>query len=250
MSQSPGPNDWQEATVVALNPASENILQVTIRPEIWLPFRAGQHIDVRLTAEDGYQASRSYSIASAPDRGQFYDLLIERLPDGEVSGFFHEAAEPGANLEIKGPVGGHFVWEDTADGAILAIAGGSGLAPILSMIRHRRAAASRVSMHLVYATRFAAQLVALEELRSCREGDPAFGFDVFLSREAAQSPQWHNSRISPDSLAEIVERLPTRPALVYICGSNQFAEVAISALTSAGVPTGIILVERFGGAVQ
>lgn len=174
MSPVPGPNDWQGAEIIAIERASSNIVKVSIQPDIYVPFRAGQHIDVRLTAEDGYQASRSYSIASAPGQGQTYDLLIERLLDGEVSGFFHDAAEPGSRMDLKGPVGGHFVWDSPRKGSILLVAGGSGIAPILSMIRHRNLSEKLAPVSLVYAARFAHELVALEELLTASTMDDKF----------------------------------------------------------------------------
>lgn len=176
MSPVPGPNDWQGAEIIAIERASSNIVKVSIQPDIYVPFRAGQHIDVRLTAEDGYQASRSYSIASAPGQGQTYDLLIERLLDGEVSGFFHDAAEPGSRMDLKGPVGGHFVWDSPRKGSILLVAGGSGIAPILSMIRHRNLSEKLAPVSLVYAARFAHELVALEELLTASTMDDKFQF--------------------------------------------------------------------------
>ena len=249
MSTVPGPNDWQKAEVIALEPASANILQVTVRPDVWVPFKVGQHLDIRLTAEDGYQASRSYSVASPPEQVGAYDLLIEQLPDGEVSGYFHEGAEVGIHVDIKGPVGGHFVWESPCDGSVLMIAGGSGIAPILSMIRHRCTLADPSPLGLVYATRHAAQLVALPELRSSSETDPDFWFDVFLSRETQTSQHWRNQRIDAEALEQFLNTMPRPVEIVYVCGSNGFAETATAGLVAAGIEPNIIKTERFGGAV-
>lgn len=249
MSNNPGPNDWQNAEIVALSRASDNVRQVTVRPDIWVPFKAGQHIDIRLTADDGYQASRSYSIASPPHREGTYDLLIERLPDGEVSGFIHEGAETGAQIEIKGPIGGHFVWETPQYGAVLMLAGGSGIAPILSMIRHRCALADPSPVGLIYATRHAAQLVAHRELLSSSEHDPNFAFQVFLSREIETSEHWRNQRLDAVSLTKFIESLSHPVEAVFVCGSNDFAEAATAGIVDAGVAPQLIRTERFGGAV-
>ena len=243
------PNDWQGAEIAAIERASSNILKVAIRPDVMVPFRAGQHIDVRLTAEDGYQASRSYSISAAPGQGDTYDLLIERLVDGEVSGFFHEAAEPGARLEIKGPIGGHFVWASPQSGSILLVAGGSGIAPILSMVRHRNKSETSAKIRLVYATRFAHELVALDELLEASSMDQQFQLRIFLSRETETSPHWRNERISHSALAEFVTQPDAAPEVAFVCGSNSFAEAAIEALVKAGLPKEILRVERFGDAI-
>lgn len=249
MSKVPGPNEWQKAEIVALGNASDNIRQVTVRPDIWVPFKAGQHLDIRLTADDGYQASRSYSVASPPHVEGTYDLLIERLPYGEVSGFIHEGAKAGVQIEIKGPVGGHFVWEAPRDGSVLMIAGGSGIAPILSMIRHRCAMADPAPVGLAYATRHASQLVAQPELRSSSEHDPNFSFEVFLSRETETSEHWRNQRIDAAALEQFLKTLSRPVEIVYVCGSNGFAEAATAGLVQAGVEPQIIRTERFGGAV-
>lgn len=246
----PGPNDWRKAEISGLQRASDNIRLVTIRPLLWTPFRAGQHIDVRLTAEDGYQASRSYSIASSPLHEGSYELLIARLPDGEVSGYFHDGAEVGAEVEIKGPIGGHFVWEESARSPIVMMAGGSGIAPLLSMIRYRSESFHQGPLHLVYVARYAGDLIAFDELQMLSETGRGFSFDIFLSREKTSSPAWRNGRIDSQSLARSLGAISTPPEHAYVCGSDGFAEAAISALITAGVSPNAIRAERFGGAVN
>ena len=128
---------WQEARIEALESLSPRIIRVVLRPQAWHLPLAGQHLDVRLTAEDGYQAQRSYSLLSPPDRDGVYELGIERLADGEVSPWFHDAAQVGESIEVYGPVGGHFVWSAALDRPALLIGGGSGVVPLLSMAAHR-----------------------------------------------------------------------------------------------------------------
>ena len=248
MNRVPDPNEWQKAEIVGLGHASANIRLVKVRPQVWVPFKAGQHIDIRLTAEDGYQASRSYSVASPPHSDATYDLLIDRLTGGEVSGFFHDHAETGAEVEVKGPIGGHFVWQDRVKGSILLVAGGSGIAPILSMIRHRIFAAKTVPIGLIYATRRAADIVSLDELRSVSEMDPLFSLEIVLSSEAQMSPNWRNGRVDQLSLARFLTGEHGLPETVYVCGSNRFAEAVVSALIALGVSPHTIRTERFGGA--
>ena len=248
MTNLPGPNEWQRAKIIFLDYASHNIRLVKIRPDVWVPFKSGQHIDVRLTAEDGYQASRSYSVASPPHSDTAYDLLIDRLPEGEVSGFFHDHAEIGTEIEIKGPVGGHFVWQSPTKGSILMVAGGAGIAPVLSMVRHRMFAAAKVPVGLIYATRRAKDIVAFDELRTLDEADRMFSLEISLSREEQSSPYWRNGRVDGSSLMRFLMGDRGAPEIIYICGSNRFAEAVVSALTANGVSPHAIRTERFGGA--
>ena len=137
--------EWQIAAVKAIKVENPKVKTFTLALPAWLPHRAGQHYDVRLTAEDGYQAQRSYSIASAPEREGEIELTVELIQDGEVSTYMHEVLVPGDRLEVRGPIGGYFVWEATMEEPLLLIAGGSGVVPLMSMIRHRAAAGARVS---------------------------------------------------------------------------------------------------------
>lgn len=248
-ARAPGPNDWQGAEIVGIEAASDNIRKILVRTDIAVAYRPGQHIDVRLTADDGYQASRSYSVAEALPTGTDLELLVERLPDGEVSGYFHDHAEVGARIEVKGPIGGHFVWDAPGSGAVLCVAGGSGIAPILAMIRHRNRSRSDVPVGLIYAARHASNLVALDELKQAAQADPLFALGIYLSREVAASPDWSNGRVDNDALFSFMRAIPAAPAIVYICGSNGFVETMSTALIVIGVPTHIIRTERFGDAV-
>src|SRR6478752_1311587 len=149
-SKAPEPKlRWQEAKIAAIMPDTPRVKSFLLAPSAPFPFRAGQHVDVRLTAPDGYQAQRSYSIASAPGANGTIELAVERLDDGEVSPFFHEVAMAGDEIELRGPIGGHFVWTAEQGGPVLLIGGGSGVVPLMSMIRHRHLTASPAPMLLL-----------------------------------------------------------------------------------------------------
>ena len=139
-----GPLAWQIATVTALRPETAHVKTITLALPAWTPHRAGQHYDVRLTAPDGYQAQRSYSVASAPERAGAIDLTVERLDEGEVSPYLHDVLAVGDQIEVRGPIGGYFVWEAGLDGPLLLIAGGSGVVPLMAMLRHRAAVGSHL----------------------------------------------------------------------------------------------------------
>src|SRR5437763_14326401 len=140
-----GPLAWQIATVTALKPETPRVKTITLALPAWMPHRAGQHYDVRLTAPDGYQAQRSYSVASAPEQAGAIDLTVERLDDGEVSPYLHDVLVVGDQIEVRGPIGGEFVWEAGLEGPLLLVAGGAGSRARMAGLRHRVAAGSRLS---------------------------------------------------------------------------------------------------------
>src|SRR5688572_24123216 len=154
---------WQLATVSALIDETPDVRSIVLEAPAWPGHRAGQHVDVRLTGEDGYQAQRSYSIASAPEDEQLV-LTVERLDDGEVSSYLVDELRPGDELELRGPVGGHFVWEESFGGPLLLVAGGSGVAPLRAMIRHHREVASTVPVRLLYSARTIDDVIYRDEL--------------------------------------------------------------------------------------
>src|SRR5579872_3990596 len=149
----PGRLIWQLGEVVAMRPETERAKSITFALPNWMGHRAGQHVDVRLTAEDGYQAERSYSIASPPEEAPHVTLTVERLDDGEVSPYLTEELRVGDKLELRGPIGGYFVWEAQLGGPLLLVAGGSGIVPLMAMLRHRAAVGSTVPTHLLYSSR-------------------------------------------------------------------------------------------------
>ncbi|WP_336486612.1 ferredoxin reductase [Methylobacterium nigriterrae] len=231
---------WQEAEIVAIASVTPRVKSVRFRVGFADAFRPGQHVDVRLTAPDGYQAQRSYSIASAPDASGTIELMIEGLDAGEVSGFFTEVAEIGDRIELRGPIGGSFVWEPRDGGPLLLVAGGSGVVPLLAMLRHRAAAAPGVPATLVYSARTRGEVIARDELAERAHREAGFSLILTLTREPG------GRRIDRAMLALALERLGT-PAHAFVCGSNPFVGAVSDLLLDVGLPPGIIRTERFGG---
>ena len=210
----------------------------------WRGHRAGQHVDVRLTAEDGYQAQRSYSIASAPEDDHLV-LTVERLDDGEVSPYLVDELRTGDELELRGPVGGYFVWEAALGGPLLLVAGGSGVVPFRAMLRHHRAIGSAVPVRLLYSARSRADVAYRDELMRITQ-DGAAGIHLTLTRERPEGWRGYLRRIDAELLAEVAWPPAERP-LVYVCGPTEFVEAAASALVALGHEPGRIRLERFGG---
>ena len=231
---------WQLAEVVELRDETPRVRSIVLDPPQWPGHRAGQHVDVRLTAEDGYQAQRSYSIASAPEDDHLV-LTVERLDDGEVSPYLGDELRPGDELELRGPVGGYFVWEASLGGPLLLVAGGSGVVPFRAMLRHRAAAAgSDVPARLLYSSRSLEEVIYREELE---------GLDVdvrfTLTREQPEGWTGYARRIDAELLAEVAWPPEERPH-VFVCGPTTFVETAASALVALGHEPGRIKTERFG----
>ncbi len=242
-----GPIRWQEAKIVRVVPRTPRIKSFFFVPAHPFAFRAGQHVDVRLTAPDGYQAERSYSIASAPEDGGTFELAIERLDNGEVSPFFHDVAEVGDAIELRGPIGGHFVWTIGDGGPILLLGGGSGLVPLMAMIRHRAAQRSATPMRLILSARTAEELLYRDELLALGERNDGFALAFALTREKATRAGDYSRRIDAAMLAEFLAppTVPTRR--VFVCGSNPFVEAATQAAIATGIRPEIIRTERYGG---
>lgn len=198
---------------------------------------AGQHVDVRLTAEDGYQAQRSYSIASAPEDEQLV-LTVEQLPDGEVSPYLTDVLMPGDQLELRGPIGGYFVWQESLGGPLLLVGGGSGVVPLRAMLRHHRAVGSEIPARLLYSARTQGDLIYRSELE---EYETTFT----LTRE--RDPGWtgRTGRVDRDLIAELAWPPAERPR-VYVCGPTGFVEAVADALVALGHEPGRIRTERFG----
>ena len=225
--------------MVELVDETPRVRSIVLDPPDWPGHLAGQHVDVRLTAEDGYQAQRSYSIASAPE-DEHLVLTVERLDDGEVSPYLVDELRPGDELELRGPVGGYFVWDASDGGPLLLVAGGSGVVPFRSMLRHRAAVGSSAPARLLYSSRSLDEVIYRDEL----EG---LGADVrfTLTREQPESWTGYARRIDAELLAEVAWPAEERP-LVYVCGPTAFVEVAASALVALGHEPGRIKTERFG----
>ena len=209
----------------------------------WPGHRAGQHLDVRLTAEDGYQAQRSYSIASAPEDG--LELTVERLDDGEVSPYLVDEAREGDQIEVRGPVGGYFVWDASETEPLLLVGGGSGVVPLMSMMRHRAAAGGTAPARLVYSSRTLEDVIYREELDDLAgRGD---GFEIVHTLTREQPPGWsgYARRIDRELLSEVAWPAAERPR-VYVCGSTRFVDAAADALLGFGYDPLWIRTERFG----
>jgi ferredoxin-NADP reductase len=216
-------------------------------PSAPFPFRAGQHVDVRLTAPDGYQTERSYSIASAPERTDGIELAIERLDDGEVSPFFHDVAAIGDSIELRGPIGGHFAWSVEDDGPLLLLGGGSGVVPLMSMLRHRAAQGSRIPALLLFSARTWDDVIFRDELIAMHDRNDGFRLALTLTRDRPRRKEDFGRRVDRSMVKELLTRLPAPPRHVFICGGNPFVEVAADSAIEARVPIPMIRTERYGG---
>jgi len=239
------PIQWQIATVAAIKPETAHVKTFSLALPDWSAHRAGQHYDVRLTAADGYQAQRSYSIASAPERAGQVDLTVERIEDGEVSSYLHDVLVPGDKLEVRGPIGGYFVWEARQGGPLLLIAGGSGVVPLMAMLRHRAAAAAKVPARLLYSARAWDDVIYRDELAQL--GAAGSGLEVAYTLTRSQPPGWQGyaRRLDNAMLAEVAAPLRGAPQ-VFICGPTLLVEAAANGLVQVGVPSKQIRTERFG----
>ncbi len=237
---------WQEATVIAVIRQTSAVKSFFLDVPDWPRMEAGQHVDVRLTAPDGYQAERSYSVASAPG-SRFVELVVERLPDGEVSPFFHEVLAPGDTVELRGPIGGHFIWRPAYGGPLLLVGGGSGVVPLVSMARHRRAVAPDVPALLVYSARSAADVIFHDELFAEAKEDPHFDLVVTLTRQGG-GDRFRAGRIDRALVAELRAMLgEASTPRTYVCGSTGFVEAATALLVDSGLDPASIRTERYGG---
>ena len=239
------PIQWQIATIVSVRPETPEVSTFTLDLPQFMPHRAGQHYDLRLTAEDGYQAQRSYSIASAPEHASTVDITVERVADGEVSSYLHEVAMAGDRIEVRGPIGGYFVWETKLGGPLLLVAGGSGVVPLMAMLRHRAAAGSNVPTRLLYSARSLDAVIYREEL--ARLAAPGSGLDIFYALTRVQPPGWtgYKRRIDREMLADVALPLG-RATRVYICGPTLMVEAAANGLVEIGISPAQIRTERFG----
>jgi ferredoxin-NADP reductase len=207
----------------------------------WPGHRAGQHLDVRLTAEGGYQAERSYSIASAPGRSPA--ITVERLEDGEVSPYLVDEARESDRFEVRGPIGGYFVWDVDVPGPVQLVAGGSGVVPLMAMARHRGQVGAQTPMRLLYSSRTWDDVIYRDELESLVNG--GLGIVYTLTRE--QPPGWtgYSRRIDTELLREVAFPAAEEPR-VYVCGSTRFVDAAADGLIEVGYDPSWIRTERFG----
>jgi ferredoxin-NADP reductase len=210
----------------------------------WEGHKAGQHVDVRLTAEDGYQAQRSYSIASAPEDGRLA-LLVERLEDGEVSPYLTDELRVGDRLELRGPIGGWFTWEAKEGGPLLLVGGGSGIAPLRAMIRHRAAVQSDAPCRLLYSSRSREDTIFAEELESLAAEDGSLEVYHTLTRSQPVGWRGYARRIDREMLEEVAP-LPSERPLAFVCGPTPLVETVATALVDLGHDPARVKTERFG----
>jgi ferredoxin-NADP reductase len=211
----------------------------------WPGHLPGQHVDVRLTAPDGYQAQRSYSIASPPEDGSRIQLTVERLPDGEVSQYLVEELRTGDRLELRGPIGGYFAWEAGMGGPLLLVAGGSGVVPLMAMLRHRAVVKSTVPTRLLYSSRSLPDVIYREELH--RLAEAGGGPEVVHTLTRARPAEWrgYSRRIDAQMLTEVAWP-PREQPVAYVCGPTPLVESVAGTLVDLGHDPGHIKTERFG----
>jgi ferredoxin-NADP reductase len=208
----------------------------------WPGHLAGQHLDVRLTAEDGYQAERSYSIASAPEDGAV-EITVERIDDGEVSPYLTDGLAPGDQLELRGPIGYYFTWRAQSEGPLVMVAGGSGVVPMRAMLRHRAAAGADAPATLLLSARHLDDVIYRAEL----DAAAADGVEVRLTLTRDAPPGWdgYSGRVDREMLTHVVPD-PAAGAHVYVCGPTPFVESVANLLVALGHPAAMIYTERFG----
>jgi ferredoxin-NADP reductase len=234
---------WQIGSVVELVEETPRVKSIVLELPEWTGHRAGQHFDVRLTAEDGYQAQRSYSIASAPEDG-YVVLTVERLDDGEVSPYLTDVLRAGDRLELRGPIGGYFVWETSLGGPLLLVGGGSGIVPLRAMLRHRAAARSTVPARLLYSSRSLEDVIYRDDLNRLAAYDE-IDVRLTLTREWPDDWKGNRGRVDKELLGEVAWSTD-EGGLTYICGPTGFVEAAAGGLVELGHDPAGIRTERFG----
>jgi ferredoxin-NADP reductase len=233
---------WQVATALELVDETPRCKSIGFDVPDWPGHRAGQHVDVRLTAEDGYQAQRSYSIASGPQDSQLL-LTVERLDDGEVSPYLVDELRAGDQIELRGPIGGYFVWDQSLGGPLVLVAGGSGIVPLRAMLRHWAVGARDTPVSLLYSSRSLAEVIYREELARLDGGN--LSVHLALTREWPSDWAGYRGRIDQQVIAEVIPQPAQRP-LVYVCGPTSFVENVAHAIVEIGHEPGQIKTERFG----
>jgi ferredoxin-NADP reductase len=238
--------NWQIASVANIKPENAKVKSFTLTLPAWMRHRAGQHYDLRFTAGDGYQVQRSYSIASEPEREGEVDITVERIDDGEVSTYLHDVIVPGDQIEARGPIGGYFVWEaGLLPDPVLLIAGGSGIVPLMSMIRHRGATGVKNPMSLLYSSRTFEDIIYHNELDELRAGGS--GLQIFHTLTRSQPAGWKGfaRRMDEAMLREVAQPLGL-DVHVFICGPTLLVESAANTLVKIGIGSDQIRTERFG----
>ena len=236
--------NWTLGEVVELIDETPRVRSIVLDVPEWPGHLPGQHVDIRLTAEDGYQAQRSYSIASAPEADRLM-LTVERLPDGEVSPYLVDELRLRDTIELRGPIGGYFVWEARLGGPLFLVAGGSGIVPLVSMLRHRAATGSRVASRLIYSSRTWEDTIFREELEHLTAR--AHGLEVVHTLTRTRPDGWkgYTRRVDGGLLAETAWP-PASTPFTYVCGPTSFVETVANALVLLGHDARRVKTERFG----
>ena len=243
MSLRRAPLTWRVVSVARLQPETPSATTLILEVPDWPGHLAGQHVDVRLTAEDGYQAERSYSIASAPEDATI-SLTIERIDDGEVSPYLAGELRAGDQFELRGPIGGHFTWRAAQGGPLLLVGGGSGLVPLMAMLRHRAAAGSDAPAVLLVSSRTEQDILYRAELDRLAQGD-GLAVHHTLTRGAPAGWAGFQGRVDADML-RAVGPAPADAPRVFVCGPTPFVEAAADLLVGLGHEPASIHAERFG----
>jgi ferredoxin-NADP reductase len=242
---------WRVATVIDVVPETQRTRTLILDVPDWPGHRAGQHVDVRLTSEDGYQAERSYSIASPPEEARLA-LTIEELKDGEVSPYLSEELRAGDKLELRGPIGGYFVWDIPTGGPLFLVGGGSGIVPLMAMLRHRNAALPagadarhKIPARLLYSSRQWDEVIYRDELTRLSAGDPTLEVVHTLTREQPEGWTGFRRRIDRAMLEEVAWPASEQPR-VFVCGPTPLVELVASSLVDLGHQPALVRTERFG----
>ena len=238
---------WQVATVQEVHRETPRVKTFRLSLPDWQPFRPGQRVDVRLTGPDDYQTSRSYSIASEPGTRGVIDLTIARSEDGEVSAYFHDELRAGDRIEVRGPIGGPFTWTGEMGGPLLLLAGGAGIVPLMSMLRHREAAARHVVTLLLYSARSRADVIYRQELERMVEAGVDLQVRYTFTRQTPPGWTGHTRRVDDEMVSEAIDSLGA-VAHAYVCGPDEFVEAAADGLVAAGISPERVRTERFGPA--
>ncbi len=235
---------WRLGTVASAAPETPRATTLAFDVPDWAGHRAGQHVDIRLTAEDGYQTERSYSIASVPAPHRI-EITVERLDDGEVSPYLTDGLTPGDQVELRGPIGGWFTWEASDGGPLLLVAGGSGMAPLMSMLRHRHAVDSAVPTRLLYSARSADEILYRPELERLAADDDHLEITYTLTRTRPAGWSGYGRRIDREIIEAVGWAAADRP-LAFVCGPTQLVESVATGLVGLGYDPGRVKTERFG----
>jgi ferredoxin-NADP reductase len=241
----PSALEWQIATVEGIRAETPETKSFSLALPRWTAHQPGQHYDLRLTAPDGYQTERSYSVASEPEREGKIELTVERIADGEVSPYLHDVVVPGDQLEVRGPVGGYFVWNVALGGPLMLIGGGSGVVPLMAMLRHRAAKRSAIPARLLYSSRTLEDVIYKNDLAEMGRRDPELDVTFTFTRQAPENWTGYHRRIDAAMLQQVMG--PLGDGLrAYVCGPTLLVESVANALVQMGIPAERIRTERFG----